>query len=344
MNHEHYMRRCLQLAELGLAEAAPNPSVGAVLVHENKIIGEGYTSPYGGAHGEVNCINNAKVKYGKIPANSILYVSLEPCSHFGKTPPCSDLIIKHKISRVVIANTDPNPLVAGKGIAKLRTVGIEVIEGVLEDQGFQVNKRFFTFHAKKRPYITLKWAQTTSGFFAPNNKEQFWITNKKTKALVHIWRSQEMGILLGANTIRIDNPRLNTRLIAGKSPIRIIIYTHEALDEQVHIFKDGLPTIVFSFKAQKNFNQVKFFQLNPDENIPKQVINTLYEFEINSILIEGGAFTLNSFIEAGLWDEARVLTGAKELPSGIEAPKIRGNLIEEFQILEDNIQILRRKI
>ena len=343
MNHEYFMQRCLELAFMGLPEASPNPSVGAVLVHDNKIIAEGATSAYGGPHAEVNCIQNVKAEDQHLIKNSRLYVSLEPCSHYGKTPPCSDLIIANKIPQVIIANKDPNVLVAGKGIAELKDSGIELIEGVLEKEGFELNRRFFTFHTKKRPYIILKWAQTPEGYFAPDNKSQFWITNKKTKALVHSWRSQEMGILVGENTILSDDPRLNTRLVEGKNPVRIVLNANQHLDEKLKIFQDEQPTLVFSFEQRVDFKKVKFVLLNSEESIIKQVLEHLYEFQINSIIIEGGAFTLNSFIAEGLWDEARILTGANELGSGIKAPKILGTRKDYFYLLEDKIEILRNK-
>lgn len=340
MNHEYFMQRCFDLASIGLANASPNPSVGAVLVHENNIIGEGFTSAYGGSHAEVNCLKSVKAEAVNLIKESRLYVSLEPCSHFGKTPPCSDLIIAYQIPHVIIANQDPNPLVAGKGIAKLKTSGIIVTENILAEKGCELNKRFFTFHTKKRPYIILKWAQTTMGFFAPDNNSQFWITNKKTKALVHAWRSQEMAILVGEKTILNDNPRLDTRLVAGKSPIRIVVNTEQHLDEKLVIFQDGNPTIVFTFEQRANFGATTFVHLIKEESIIKQILAKLYQLAINSVIIEGGAYTLNAFIEAGLWDEARILTGEKELSKGIQAPKISGTSISEFKILNDNIQIL----
>ncbi|MEX0595329.1 MAG: bifunctional diaminohydroxyphosphoribosylaminopyrimidine deaminase/5-amino-6-(5-phosphoribosylamino)uracil reductase RibD [Candidatus Paceibacterota bacterium] len=344
MNHEFFMRRCLEIAALGLADAAPNPCVGALLVHDNVILSEAYTSAYGGPHAEVNCIRNVKETQQHLIASSTLYVSLEPCSHQGKTPPCSDLIIKHKIPLVVIANSDPNALVAGKGIAKLEAAGIKVILGILEKESLEVNKRFFTFHNKKRPYIILKWAQTANGFFAPDNNSQFWITNKKTKALVHSWRSQEMAILVGEKTILSDNPRLDTRLVIGKNPLRIVVNTQHHLNEELHIFQDGNPTLVFSFEKRANFAQVSFVLLNSHISVIKQIMDTLYNLQINSVIIEGGAFTLNKFIEENLWDEARILNGAKELHSGIVAPKINATLIDSFSILEDKIEIYRNKV
>jgi diaminohydroxyphosphoribosylaminopyrimidine deaminase / 5-amino-6-(5-phosphoribosylamino)uracil reductase len=341
MNHEYFMQRCLELAVIGLAEASPNPSVGAVLVHNNTIISEGYTSSYGGPHAEVNCIQNVKAEEQHLIKESKLYVSLEPCSHYGRTPPCSDLIIANKIPQVIIANKDPNPLVSGKGAAALNAAGIKLVEGVLEKEGFEVNRRFFTFHAKRRPYITLKWAQTAHGYFAPDHKSQFWITNKKTKALVHSWRSQEMGILVGENTILNDNPRLNTRLVVGKNPLRIVINTNQHLNNALQIFQDAHPTLIFTFEKRTDFNEVKFVHLNEEEPITKQVLDKLYDLNVNSLIVEGGAFTLNSFIEDGLWDEARILTGVRELSSGIKAPKVVGKLKESFSILNDKIEILR---
>jgi len=341
MNHELYMQRCLDLAKIGLAAASPNPSVGAVLVHENKIIGEGYTSAYGGAHAEVNCLESVALENKDLISQSTLYVSLEPCSHFGKTPPCSNLIIENNIPKVVIACTDPNPLVAGKGIAKLKAAGIEVVENVLKEAALESNKRFFTFHTKKRPYIILKWAQTPNGFFAPNNNEQFWITNKKTKALVHSWRSQEMGILVGGKTILADNPRLNTRLVEGKNPIRIVINTKDDFKGQLHILDQTIPTIIFGWNKKENKENLQYVLLKPEENIVKQIISTLFDLQINSIIVEGGAATLQQFITQNLWDEARILQGEKELHQGILAPKIKGKVIENYTILKDQIKIIK---
>ncbi|MCB9227907.1 MAG: bifunctional diaminohydroxyphosphoribosylaminopyrimidine deaminase/5-amino-6-(5-phosphoribosylamino)uracil reductase RibD [Chitinophagales bacterium] len=334
------MQRCLQLAKQGLRNAAPNPSVGAVLVYQNKIISEAYTSAYGGAHAEVNCLQ--QINDAEILKNSTLYVSLEPCSHFGKTPPCSNLIIEKGIKKVVLACQDPNSLVAGKGIAKLKNAGIEVIENILTKEATALNKRFFTFHTKKRPYIILKWAQTPNGYFAPIDKEQFWITNKKTKALVHSWRSQEMAILVGENTIITDNPRLNTRLVAGKNPLRIIINTQQKLNEKSIVFTDGNPTILFSnFEYNIDTETNTIISITDEKNVVKQVLNYLYQHEINSLIVEGGAYTLNEFIANNLWDEARILHGVNELKQGIKAPKIEGIFTEEYKIGTDTIKLLK---
>lgn len=345
MNHEFYMQRCLDLAKIGTAAASPNPSVGALLVHEHKIIGEGYTSAYGGAHAEVNCLNNVLEEHKHLISKSSLYVSLEPCSHYGKTPPCSNLIIEKEIHKVIIACTDPNPLVAGKGIKKLKAAGIEVVENILEKQALESNKRFFTFHTKKRPYIILKWAQTPNGFFAPNNNEQFWITNKNTKALVHAWRSQEMGILVGGKTVLADNPRLNTRLVEGKSPIRIVINTKADFPKKLNILDQSIPTIIFNFYKNKEEKNLHYIQIQQEENIIPQVLKLLFDLQISSIIVEGGASTLKQFIDLNLWDEARILEGEKELHKGIKAPKLNGGKQETsneaFQILKDKISIYR---
>ena len=341
MNHEFYMQRCLDLAKIGLAAASPNPSVGAVLVYENNIIGEGFTSAYGGAHAEVNCLNSVKAENKHLISKSTLYVSLEPCSHFGKTPPCSNLIIQNNIQKVFIACTDPNPLVAGKGIAKLKAAGIEVVENILEQEALASNKRFFIFHTQKRPYIILKWAQTPNGYFAPNNNQQFWITNKKTKTLVHSWRSQEMAILVGGKTVLSDNPRLNTRLIEGKSPIRIVINTKTELKNNVHVLDQKIPTIIFNYDKNEKKENLQFILLDKTISYVPQILKHLFELNINSVIIEGGAATLNQFIEQNLWDEARILTGNKELHEGIKAPIVNGDIVEEFYILQDQIKILK---
>ena len=341
MNFEVFMKRCLALAKLGVADAAPNPSVGAVLVDEGRIIGEGYTSPYGGPHGEVNCFEDAKSKQENIPKSSVLFVSLEPCSHFGKTPPCSELIIQEGISTVVIACSDPNPLVAGKGIEKLKAAGIKVIEGVCKEEALELNKRFFTFHQKKRPYITLKWAQSQAGIFAPLKEGQFWISNAKTRALVHSWRRDEMSILVGDRTIQIDNPKLNNRLVAGKSPIRLVINTGDPIDKDKQVLKDKLPTYVFSYEDSASYRNKKYIQLDNKHPVLQQVMNKLHLENIHSVLIEGGAFTLQQFIDLDLWDEAKIIIGQNPLNKGILAPDIAGDLLANYQILDDQVKILK---
>lgn len=340
MNHEKYINRCIEISKKGISLASPNPSVGAVLVFGNRIIGEGYTSAFGGAHAEVNCIKSVLEKDKKFISEAILYVSLEPCSHFGKTAPCSLLIIENGIKKVVIGSLDPNPLVAGKGIKMLQEKGIEIETGILKDACEFVNRRFYTFHKKKRPYIILKWAQTANGFFAPKDDRQFWITNKYSKQLVHKWRTEEMAILIGKETAKIDNPRLNARLYKGKNPIRIVIDQNLELKKDLNLFNQESKTIVFNSKKSAKNGLVDFIQIDFSENVEMQILNALYNKGINSVIIEGGAKTLNSFIENNLWDEVRILTGQNELEDGIFAPSIKGNSIQKYTLHKDNINLI----
>ena len=327
--HETYIKRCIQIAKNGLGSTAPNPMVGAVITYNNKIIGEGYTSPYGGHHAEVNAINSVENK--ELLKKATLYVTLEPCSHFGKTPPCSDLIIKHQIANVVIGCIDDNPEVSGKGIAKLKAAKINVTVGVLETQCKEHHKRFFTFHNKKRPYIILKWAETTDGFIAPLNKDEkkpVWITNKHSRQLVHKWRAEEQAILVGTNTVLEDNPSLTVRDWTGINPIRIVIDKELKLSTEASIFDDTVKTITIS-KNDINFSQP----------IAQQITILLHSKHINSVIIEGGAKTLQTFIDENLWDEARVFTGTSIFKDGVKAPKSRGELISEEQIIDDTLHI-----
>ncbi len=327
--NEYYIKRCIDIAKSGLGSVAPNPMVGCVIVHNNKIIGEGYTSPYGGPHAEVNAIN--AVKDPHLLNESTLFVTLEPCSHFGKTPPCSDLIIKHKIPKVVIGCIDDNEQVAGKGIAKLRDSGCEVTVGVLEKECKEHHKRFFTFHNKKRPYIILKWAQTKDGYVAPlhkSEKKPVWITNAYSRQMVHRWRAEEQAILVGTNTVVEDNPSLTVRDWTGKHPIRILLDQHNRLSKNHHVFDGKVTTHVIS-NADIDFSRP----------IAKQIVQYLYKKDINSVIIEGGSKTLNTFIAEGLWDEARIFTGNVEFNEGVNAPKLKANMISETQLLDDKLQI-----
>jgi diaminohydroxyphosphoribosylaminopyrimidine deaminase/5-amino-6-(5-phosphoribosylamino)uracil reductase len=303
--HETYIKRCIQLAKNGLPAAMPNPSVGALLVHNDTIIAEGYTSAYGGAHAEVNCIAFAKAQTPDLIPTSTLYVTLEPCSHFGKTPPCANLIIDSGIKKVVIGTLDPFAKVAGRGIKKLREAGIDVTVGILEKECYIINRRFFTYHEKKRPYIILKWAQSQDGFIAPREKNEqkpVWITNQYSRQLVHKWRSEEQAILVGANTVIVDNPSLTTRDWEGTSPIRVVI------DVQGNLTKD--------FAVFNNYSRT----ITIDTLDPQEICKTLYKENIQSVIIEGGSKTLARFIESNLWDEARIFTGPIHLKDGIKAP------------------------
>jgi len=329
--HEYYIKRCLQIAKNGLGSTRPNPMVGAVIVHNNSIIGEGFTSTYGGPHAEVNAVNSVKNK--SLLKDSTIYVLLEPCSHFGKTPPCSDLIIKHSILNVVIGCIDDNPEVAGKGIAKLKAHGCNVVVGILEKECKEHLKRFFTYLNKKRPYIILKWAETEDGFIAPETKDKqqpVWITNTYSRQLVHKWRAEEQAILVGTNTVIEDNPSLTVRDYSGENPIRIVIDKSNKLDESYKIFDASAQTIRFT-KNELDFNQPLAYQ----------ICGILHQYNINSVIIEGGAKTLQTFIDEGLWDEARVFIGKTEFKSGTKAPNLNGRLISEKLIKEDLLKIYK---
>ncbi|WP_298533482.1 bifunctional diaminohydroxyphosphoribosylaminopyrimidine deaminase/5-amino-6-(5-phosphoribosylamino)uracil reductase RibD [uncultured Algibacter sp.] len=327
--HQIYIKRCLDIAKNGLGTTRPNPAVGCVIVYKNQIIGEGFTGKYGGNHAEVNAINSVTNK--QILKEATIYVTLEPCSHFGKTPPCSDLIIKHNIPRVVIGCIDDNEKVAGKGIKKLKDAGCEVIVGVLEEACKSHHKRFFTFHNKKRPYIILKWAETADGYIAPFSKDEqkpVWITNKYSRQWVHKWRTEEQAILIGTNTVIEDNPSLTARDWEGNQPMRIVIDKENRLQKHYNVFNKESKTISIT-KDQVNFS----------EDILEQTCNLLYTENINSLIVEGGTQTLQSFINKNLWDEARIFTGKPLFKSGTKAPKFSGYLISEEFILEDNLKI-----
>ena len=320
--HEKYISRCINIAKNGLGSTAPNPMVGCVIVYNHKIIGEGFTSPYGGAHAEVNAINSVKDK--SLLKEATLYVTLEPCSHYGKTPPCSNLIIEHGIKNVVIGCVDDNKKVAGQGIAKLNKAGCNVIVGVLEEACKEHHKRFFTFHNKQRPYIILKWAETANGLIAPLHKKEkqpVWITNQYSRQLVHKWRAEEQAILVGANTVLEDNPSLTTRDWQGKHPIRVVLDKHDKLSKEFKVFDNKSDTIVIN------------------ETAAEDICNSLFEANINSVIIEGGAKTLKLFIDSGFWDEARVFIGESIFKEGIAAPKITGQFISKQQILNDTLKI-----
>ena len=302
--------------------------VGSVIVFNNKIIGEGFTSAYGGNHAEVNAINSVANK--EILNEATIYVTLEPCSHFGKTPPCSDLIIKHQIPNVVIGCVDDNLKVAGKGIKKLMENGCNVTVGVLEKECKQHHKRFFTFHNKKRPYIILKWAETKDGFIAPktkNEKKPVWITNSYSRQLVHKWRAEEQAILVGTNTVLQDNPSLTTRDWVGQNPVRIIIDRDEKLSKSFAVFNHESQHLIIS----KN-------NINFSKNVAAQICDILFQNDINSVIIEGGSKTLQTFIDENLWDEARVFYGNIAFKKGIKAPVFQGKLITETHILKDKFK------
>jgi len=341
---EKHIRQCLQLAVKGLGSVAPNPMVGCVIVYNGKIIGEGYHQEYGGPHAEVNAINSVADK--NLLPESTLFVNLEPCSHHGKTPPCCDLIIANKIKRVVIGCLDTNPLVAGKGIEKLKQAGIEVVTDILKDECRELNKRFFIFHEKKRPYIILKWAQTKDGFISRNppfNKNENWITSEESKKLVHLWRGQEQAILVATNTVLNDNPNLTVRLVEGKNPLRLIIDKDCKIKGDYHVFSGEAETVFFTAKPSFTQDNAQYIHLDFSNNILAQILNFLYEKKIISLIVEGGAKLLQSFIHENLWDEARIFTGDKTFVSGIKSPVIPGKEISNLSIGTDALSILKNQ-
>lgn len=347
MEHEFYMHRCIELAILGMDKVSPNPMVGCVIVHNNTVIGEGYHQQIGQAHAEVNAINNVLENYGDAATdllkNATAYVTLEPCAHFGKTPPCADLLIKHQLKRVIIGNTDPFEGVNGKGMAKLKNAGIEVFAGVLKDECEFINRRFFTRIKEHRPYFILKWAQTANGFFAPINQSQQWISGPEAKALTHKWRSEEDAILAGKNTVLVDNPQLNTREVAGKNPIRIVIDKSLDIPLNYHIYNNTAKTIIFNEVKTDVVNNIHYVQMEDMHfYLVQKIAYQLYLMDIQAVIIEGGAHILQQFIAANLWDEARIFTSKTQWASGIEAPKISGKTLEEFFIGNDQLKIIKR--
>lgn len=329
MIDERYMQRVLELAKSGMGLVEPNPLVACVIVHDHKIIGEGYHSIFGGAHAEVNAINN--VDNLSLLKNSTLYVNLEPCSHFGKTPPCVDLIIKHQIPRVVISNQDPNPSVNGSGIEILKKNNVEVILGILSKEGENLNRRFFTYHRKKRPYVILKWAQSKDGFIdrkrTIDNQQATAISSEPSLLLSHLWRTQEQAILIGKNTALADNPSLTARRVKGRQPLRIVIDREGNLPMSLTLFNDENKTICFNEKRNESNNQISWVKIN-FENSLNEILNELYKRNIISVIVEGGTYTIDQFIKNNLWDEARVFTSSTELIEGVDAPKINLNAFE----------------
>ena len=338
------MSRCIQLAKLGAGNVAPNPMVGGVLVYENKIIGEGYHQRFGEAHAEVNCINNVAEENKSLIEKSTMYVSLEPCAHHGKTPPCSDLIIQKKIKKVIVGCQDIFKEVAGKGIEKLGNAGVEVITGVLEHECRDLNRRFFTFHQKQRPYIILKWAQSANGKIGSDGNERILISNDYSNRLVHKWRSEEAAILVGTNTVLKDDPSLTTRLWKGNNPVRVVIDKELKIASSFKIFNEEAKTIVFNVLKNAAEKNVQFIKLNR-QSFLKEMLHSLFENNIQSVLVEGGTKTLQSFIDIGLWDEARIITNeTMVVEGGIDAPQINDfSLIHLEKYFTDSITYFKRK-
>lgn len=339
-----YMSRCIELGKNGLGTTFPNPSVGSIIVYNGKIIGEGFTSPYGGSHAEVNAINSVQDK--SVLKESTLYVTLEPCSHYGKTPPCADLIVQHAIPNVVIGILDPHGKVAGKGIQKLKNAGCKLTIGVLERECKKHHKRFLSFHEKKRPYIILKWAETKDRFLAPEkdkrttDREPYWISHMRSRQLVHQWRSEEQAILVGTSTVLEDNPKLNVRLWKGTSPTRILLDRSLKIDTDYQALDGKVNTIIITEMRDKKkyVNGIAYEVIDFSKHVAQHICDALHKHQILSVIIEGGTKTLQTFIDADLWDEARIFQGATSFGKGIKAPTLpHHKLISSKRIATDTL-------
>ncbi len=347
------MRRALELATLGRGRVSPNPMVGCVIVHqgadegnghqaEPRIIGEGWHQQYGDWHAEVNAVRSVKPEDRQLLADATVYVTLEPCSHWGKTPPCADLLIENRVKQVICCNDDPNPLVAGQGFAKLRAAGIGVETGLLAELGQELNARFFTSLTKKRPYILLKWAETADGFIAGEGNQPVQITGGLSQRLVHRWRTEEDAIMVGTTTARTDNPRLNVRLRTGRNPIRVVIDKNLALPETLHLFDGSQPTLRYTLMqdgaiAQPDKVGLSTIPLDPHQSFLEQLLADLQERRIQSLLVEGGTKLLQSFLDAGLWDEMRVFRSPMILSKGVKSPVVQGRLIGREMVGQDEL-------
>jgi diaminohydroxyphosphoribosylaminopyrimidine deaminase/5-amino-6-(5-phosphoribosylamino)uracil reductase len=348
MHHETYMKRCFQLANLGLGNVSPNPLVGAVVVNENEVIGEGYHQYFGGPHAEVNALQHlhedSRLK------SSTIYVNLEPCAHFGKTPPCADLILRLGIPRVVISNRDPFDLVNGAGLERLKSHGVEVVTGVLEEEGRFLNRRFFTFHEQKRPYIILKWAQSADGFLdkprSSNEAHINWITTPASRRLVHMWRSEEPAILVGLNTVINDNPSLTVREISGKSPLRIVLGDCARIPKTAAVLNGQSPTLLIhtGAKAIVSSTNIEVVHISTEQNVLPTLMNILHEKNIQSLIVEGGAQVLSSFLDADLWDEARVFQGVGHFNAGVKAPQLSVLPNSISTVSEDTLRVYYRNL
>ena len=339
-----FMQRCLDLAVSAQGNTYPNPLVGSVIVHRGVIIGEGYHLKAGGPHAERVAINS--VVNRELLTSSTLYVNLEPCSHFGKTPPCSDLIIETGIKRIVAGTIDTSDKVSGKGISSLRNAGCEVITGILEDECRRVNRRFFTYHEKKRPYIILKWAESSDGFLdidrdKLSGRRPTWITGKPERVLVHRWRAAEQSILVGAGTVRTDDPLLNVREWTGNDPLKLILSSSGRLNKDSGIFSSGGKVVVFTHENEiKQEYSARIIHLDRNLSSAKQILNFLYDSGIQSLFIEGGAEILNLFISEGLWDEARIFYGKALFGNGIKAPELKGRIFSKTEFSESRLEVV----
>lgn len=338
-DHSIFMRRCFDLARLGAGRVSPNPMVGAVLVFEDRIIGEGWHQRWGEAHAEVNCVRSVASENQHLIPYSTLYCSLEPCFHFGKTPPCVDLILEQKILRVVIANVDPNPKVAGQSVAKMRAAGIEVETGVLADEGALLNRTFFHWMAKKRPYVILKWAQSANGLMG-RSQERTPISGPWVQRLVHRWRSESDAILAGTTTVVTDNPKLDARLYGGKNPLRITFDIEKKILAEYNILDDSIETWIFGPARSGDFSQTRFFPTTGRIE-PETLLEALYQANRAILFVEGGAMLHKQFIKSDLWDEIRLIENRNCLDGDLSAPAIPAAALlhDSFQVGPDLVRI-----
>lgn len=337
--HEAYMRRAMELAELGRGSVSPNPMVGCVVVVDGRIIAEGYHQQYGGPHAEPNALS--EVTDPHILKKATVYVTLEPCAHFGKTPPCADLLVSKEVAEVIIGAADTNPLVGGKGVEKLRSAGISVTTGILEKEIRWQNRRFFTAIEKQRPFVILKWAQTRDGFVARANYDSKWISSSKSRQLVHRWRAEEDGILVGTKTAHFDNPKLNVRGWKGKNPTRIVIDRRLTLDPNLALFDRSIPTVCYNIVKEEKEERLEYVRLKSDFDL-SDILDDLFKRKIHSLIVEGGSILLQQFIRLDLWDEARVFTGLPFFGSGIPSPKLDQLPFETHTIGDDRLDLYLR--
>lgn len=344
--HNQWMQRALQLAAYGRGEVSPNPMVGCVIVHNDTIIGEGWHRAYGGPHAEVRAIEDADEKgNAHLLPEATAYVTLEPCSHTGKTPPCADLLVSRRLKKVVICNTDPNPLVSGRGIRRLQDAGIEVVCDALAAEGLNLNKRFFTAMMLHRPYVILKWAETADGFLGYETGSPMKISGESSDMNVHRWRTEEDAILVGYKTALMDNPRLNVRHWTGKNPVRVVLDRHLQLPQKLHLFDRKQPTIVANYDRETAMpvdperyaatSAIAYMKLVRGEDEIVSLLNGLYQRKIHSVLVEGGAMIIHAFLESGMWDEIRRCQGPAAIANGVKAPAPRGILKGAAKVQED---------
>ena len=350
MSDIEFVQIALELAQKGFPNTRPNPMVGAVLVYDRKVIAQGYHHGFGLPHAEIEAFNDAYSKgvSDELIAQSTLYVTLEPCCHFGKTPPCVDAIIKSGVKKVVVATQDPNPKVAGNGIQKLKQANVEVITGCLENQARKLNQRFFTFHEKKRPFVILKWAQTSDGYIARSDYSSKWISSELSRQLAHQWRDQEMAIMIGTNTAVHDNPKLTARVPNGRNPTRIILDRTQRVPTSFFVFDESAPVVIYNEQEDHSKNLLSLVKINFDDCVIQTILSDLCLRGIQSVIVEGGAKLLNSFLSAQLWDEARIFTGQEKFLKGIMAPKLpvalgkTGYELQKFQLGGDLLEVFNR--